>query len=39
MWWERVAKKKIRPLFLLDGSERRREEAKMENFYLDAYVT
>ena len=33
VWWERVAKKQLRQLFTCEGTERRREEKNLENFY------
>jgi hypothetical protein len=33
IWWERFVKRKIRHLFLSEGTERRWEETTMENFY------
>jgi len=33
MWWERVAKVHIKKLFIREGTAKRREETKMENFY------
>jgi hypothetical protein len=32
MWWERFVKRKIRHLFVSEGTERRRKETTMENF-------
>jgi hypothetical protein len=33
LWWEMVAKVHIKRLFIREGTERRREEKQMENFY------
>src|SRR5215469_14673796 len=33
LWWERVAKVKMKGPFISEGTERRREETQMENFY------
>ena len=33
MWWERVAKMRIKKLFIREGTVKRREETQMENFY------
>jgi hypothetical protein len=33
LWWERVAKVRLKGLFIREGTERRREVTKMENVY------
>jgi hypothetical protein len=33
MWWERVAKMRMKELFIQEGTVKRREETQMENFY------
>jgi hypothetical protein len=33
LWWERVAKVHIKRLCTREGTEKRREETQMENFY------
>jgi len=33
MWWERVAKLRIKKFFIREGTVKRREETQMENFY------
>jgi exonuclease III len=33
MWWERVAKMRIKKLFIREGTVKRREETQMENLY------
>jgi len=33
MWWERVAKMRIKKLFIREGTVKRREETQMGNFY------
>jgi len=33
LWWERVVKINIRKLFIGEGTEKRRVETQMENFY------
>jgi hypothetical protein len=33
LWWERVAKVRLKGLFIKERTERRREDKKMENFY------
>jgi hypothetical protein len=32
-WWERVVKTKLKWLFIGEGTEKRREETQMQNFY------
>jgi len=34
MWWERVAKKQIRLLFIREGTEKSKDDREMENVYL-----
>jgi len=33
MWWKRAAKKQTRLLFMREGTEKRRDDRDMENFY------
>jgi len=33
MWWERVAKMRIKKIFIREGTVKRREETQMENFH------
>ena len=33
VWWERVAKKQLRHLFTREGTERRRDDTALEDFY------
>jgi hypothetical protein len=37
LWWERVAKVRLKGLFIRDGTERRREFTKLENYYAYLY--
>jgi hypothetical protein len=39
MWWERVAKMRIKKLFSREGTVKRREETPMENFVTPVFMT